>query len=114
MADFAAFIHNTLGKTYGMDPTGNGAEYKRTVHEELRNCVVVRMEDGGLGSALINVAAGDRVCVVRGLKVPLVLRLASDGYSRRVAPAYVHGWMLGEAERLWQTGELLQENFVLR
>lgn len=49
-----------------------------------------------LGIGPCDVQQGDMVCIVRGCRVPLILRL-HDEYYRLVGPAYVSGKM----EAVW-------------
>ncbi|KAH7312664.1 heterokaryon incompatibility protein-domain-containing protein [Stachybotrys elegans] len=55
---------------------------------------------------------GDRICVVYGLDVPLVMRTA-HGRLQLLGEAYVGGIMNGEAIEMVRSGHLTQEHFVV-
>ncbi|CAK7225706.1 hypothetical protein SBRCBS47491_005980 [Sporothrix bragantina] len=84
---------------------------------------------GGMGGLLLMVRstaqAGDMVAVLDGSKVPVVLReldatvFAKDGqkkdgaYYKYVCPAYVHGYMDGQAIAQVADGRLVEQDIVL-
>jgi hypothetical protein len=44
---------------------------------------------------------GDHICILRGAKVPFILRKTGEqGRFRAVGEAYLHRYMLGELEKL--------------
>lgn len=76
------------------------------------------MTESGLYTMVRDGMVGDTIVSVEGAKVPLVLRKqeSHDGvetYSL-VGTAYVHGYMDGEALNLVETGELHEEEILLR
>lgn len=64
------------------------------------------LNNGYMGLARFRCRLNDRVCVVKGCSVPLVLRPRQDGRYLVIGEAYVHGFMNGEAiEKLERSGE---------
>ena len=61
--------------------------------------------NGYIGSGPPDMQTDDRITLVAGVPVPLVLRSQGDGPATftLIGPAYVHGMMRGE---LWKDGEL--------
>jgi hypothetical protein len=55
-----------------------------------------RSEQGRFGWAPDQARPGDRLCVLNGLAVPLILRPIESGSFEVVGDAYVHGVMDGE------------------
>jgi len=72
------------------------------------------------------VEAGDRICVLDGACVPLVLRYAGDTFQGKLAPvgeagfytrvraAYVHGIMDGEVGAQVESGNAMKKRILLR
>ncbi|KAK1751462.1 heterokaryon incompatibility protein-domain-containing protein [Echria macrotheca] len=61
---------------------------------------------------------GDQVCVLRGLDVPVIMRVVKGGGERRcrrilLEEAYVDRLMQGEAMGMMERGELVEEDFVV-
>ncbi|KAI0146927.1 heterokaryon incompatibility protein-domain-containing protein [Xylariaceae sp. FL1272] len=59
--------------------------------------------DGFVGLGPRQMMKGDKVCLLSGLELPIIMRRKKDGY-RVVGEAYVHGIMDGEASRLSDNG----------
>jgi hypothetical protein len=57
---------------------------------------LVLMHKGYIGAVICDVLPGDEVFVLRGCKLPVILRRIEDRY-RLVGAGYVHGIMDGEA-----------------
>jgi hypothetical protein len=53
---------------------------------------------GYMGMSADTLQAGDRIMLISGVAIPMVVRFDCDGSYRLVAPAYIHGIMSGE---LW-------------
>lgn len=74
--------------------------------------------ENGLYTMVRDAMAGDTIVAVEGAKVPLILRKqqSHDGVETYsfVGTAYVHGYMDGEALDLVETGELHEEEILLR
>lgn len=51
---------------------------------------------GHLGLGLVDMLPGDRVVVLFGAELPLVLRRYNEGYYQVIGEAYIHGVMDGE------------------
>jgi hypothetical protein len=57
---------------------------------------------------------GDICCVIRGTKVPYILRKTyGTSHYKLVGEAYIHGFMRGEAIGLVETGELREEEIII-
>jgi len=54
---------------------------------------------GHLGSSFDTIQPGDVIWIIKGVKVPYVLRPTESQSYQLIAPAYVHGVMHGEAVR---------------
>ena len=61
-----------------------------------KKCLFVTQR-GYMGTAPDMIRAGDRIAVVAGMPMPLILRPADDNTLKLVSHAYVHGAMYGEA-----------------
>ena len=70
------------------------------------------LSNGYLGIAAGNVAQGHSVVMVRGSKLPLVLRLRGDCWTLQGA-AYIHGIMHRELMKLWEDVDVLEDEYVL-
>jgi hypothetical protein len=73
--------------------------------------------DGQVGSSRKKIRVGDKVCLLFGGRVLYLLRpKEKDGekFFRFVRPCYVHGFMNGEALKMWQNGGIEPEYFDLR
>ena len=53
-----------------------------------------------LGLAPMLAQKGDHICILRGAKVPFILRTAQQGRFQVVGEAYVDGFMHGQFETL--------------
>jgi hypothetical protein len=49
-----------------------------------------------LGVVPVSALEGDQIWVLRGSRVPFVLRLLANGNYKLIGEAYVHGFMRGE------------------
>ncbi len=56
---------------------------------------------------------GDKICVLFGCSVPVILRKVGDHHIF-IGESYVHGIMDGEAIKQMNDGDLSEEEFVLR
>lgn len=63
-----------------------------------RERIIFITRDGYIGTGPAGIQAGDRIALIAGIPVPLVLRemAAASGRFVVVGPAYVEGYMLGE------------------
>ena len=70
---------------------------------------------GYMGMVPAHSQKGDRVCVLFGADVPLVLRQASDTSHRLtlIGTAYINGIMRGEVIAKLNEGEVIQQTFSL-
>ncbi|RDW59446.1 hypothetical protein BP6252_12533 [Coleophoma cylindrospora] len=71
---------------------------------------------GYFGLASIDAKPGDKVCVIIGMKVPVIIRNFKDGQNEGfilISDAYFHGWMDGEAIERFESGHLKKEELVL-
>ncbi|KAF4980911.1 hypothetical protein FZEAL_3196 [Fusarium zealandicum] len=67
--------------------------------------------DNAFGSLQDQKCVGDMVCIVYGCSTPLVVRRV-EGKYHVLGEAYVEGMMDGEAIRLQQRGELVEEELI--
>lgn len=83
------------------DGRRNELEYlQRTLlHKESRDSTMFNTDSGNIGICPRNMQRGDVVAIVRGCRVPVLLREQGQ-YFRLVGPAYVSGIMQGEAGSL--------------
>jgi hypothetical protein len=58
-----------------------------------------------MGLALADVQKGDLICILFGCSIPVALRRVEDYYIF-IGAAYFHGWMEGDAVKLYQEGKL--------
>ena len=73
---------------------------------------IITTEKGYVGRAPRWVQRGDKVCILLGSSLPVLLRPVDDHY-RLVGPCYIHGIMFGEAMGLLDKGEVEMEDFAL-
>lgn len=69
---------------------------------------------GYIGLAPSCTLAGDRICVLHGFHVPVILRPRADHSYTFVGDAYVHALMDGEAVAPRQATKFEEEEFVIR
>lgn len=76
----------------------NELEYlQRTLlHGDSRDTTMFNTSSGSIGICPRNIRRGDAVAIIRGCRVPVILR-KQEQYFRLVGPAYVSGIMQGEA-----------------
>jgi hypothetical protein len=91
---------------------------KLGINDIIRHWRFATTEGGFYCMIPADAAEGDRVVIMDGAKVPLVLRStgeSSDGIAtfRFVGTAYVHGFMDGPAQSWVQEGKLRKESFIL-
>ena len=71
---------------------------------------LVLTQKGYIGAVICDVHPGDEVCILRGCKLPVILRRVGERY-RLVGGGYVHGIMDGEtieeAEREKRSAETI-------
>ncbi|KAM0334497.1 hypothetical protein ACHAQA_001526 [Verticillium albo-atrum] len=73
-----------------------------------------RTERGYLGLGSKDLRAGDRLCVLLGGALPLLLRESDQhGGFQYIGGAYVHGIMEGEVVESWKKGEIGVQEFDL-
>jgi hypothetical protein len=80
---------------------------------DLRSCRFRRFfisHNKYMGLAPVDIQKGDLICILFGCRVPVVLRRVEDHYIF-IGPAYFHGWMNGEAVKLYQEGKLPPQDF---
>lgn len=70
--------------------------YRTKSHEGSQGSTIFSTVDGYIGIGRYPLEQGDVVAIVRGCRMPLVLR-QQDDYFRLVGPSYVSGIMQGEA-----------------
>lgn len=78
----------------------HGTEANRFVDQlnhYLRGKSVIKTREGYIGLAPQEALPGDRVCILLGCDVPLLLRPAQNHRFQVVGQCYVHGLMYGEA-----------------
>ena len=68
---------------------------------------------GYIGVALIEAKKGDRVCVLLGCNVPLVVRLEGEHYLVG-GDTYIYGMMNGEVVQYARGGKLKYEDLMFR
>ena len=76
---------------------------------------LIRAMSGRIGLAPPRTRPGDRVVVLFGCSSPLLLEHCAErpGHFRIRGEAYMHGFMFGEAIKLWQRGRLEQQTYHL-
>lgn len=79
-----------------MSIEGEGAAFKHAISPVLPFRRLYRTAKGYLGLGPASVGSGDRVYLLRGAKVPFVLRDAGGGKFELMGETYVHGFMHGE------------------
>ena len=72
---------------------------------------LITTEKGLVGMAPDWVQREDRVCILLGSSLPVLLRPAGDHYIL-VGPCYIHGIMFGEAMSPLDEGKVQLENFA--
>jgi hypothetical protein len=73
---------------------------------------IFRTTKGHIGLGPRTMKEGDICIVAWGAVYPMILR-SCDGYFELVGPALVYGFMDGEAEKLCQTGSVLEQGFEI-
>jgi Heterokaryon incompatibility protein (HET) len=75
---------------------------------------LITTNEGYLGMAPYRVRKGDKICVLLGCNIPLVLRQRKDESSYEViGECYLHGFMNGEALQELDSGKFEIEDFQL-
>ena len=69
-------------------------------------------EKGYIGLVPIDCRSGDRICVLSGCSIPVILRQKGD-YHILIGECYVHGIMDGQAIQQLREGKYIVENFKL-
>ncbi|KAI0377121.1 HET-domain-containing protein [Hypomontagnella monticulosa] len=81
-----------------------------TVCSRLSEWAFLFLETGHIGRSYYNCREGDKIALLAGSTVPLVLREVGHNRYQFVSPAYIHGIMKGE---LWPTVEEGVEDIIL-
>jgi hypothetical protein len=87
--------------------------YKNNRHLKLQECRLRRFfisHNMYMGLAPDDARYGDLICILFGCSLPVVLRQVGDHYIF-IGAAYFHGWMKGEAVKLYQEGKLPLQDF---
>jgi hypothetical protein len=84
----------------------------RRQFDQLYLRVLVTTKNGYLGVAPLHVQQGDRVCVLLGCSMPVVLRPRGDGCIL-IGESYIHGVMDGEAMEWLDAGKCKLETITL-
>ncbi|PMD22513.1 HET-domain-containing protein [Hyaloscypha hepaticicola] len=95
------------------------AEFLRRVQEVIWNRHMIRTKGGRLGLVRDDVRPGDKVCILYGCSVPVIIRqvaaqLRYRDYYRFLGESYVHGVMNGEAIAVQNRDELPLCTFEFR
>ncbi|OIW23037.1 hypothetical protein CONLIGDRAFT_146567 [Coniochaeta ligniaria NRRL 30616] len=75
---------------------GEAAAFKHAISPVLPSRRLFRTAKGYLGHGPASIEPGDRVYLLRGAKVPFVLRGGEEGKFELMGETYVHGFMDGE------------------
>ena len=84
------------------------------VEYKTRGRTVIVSDSRFLALAPKTTRAGDRIFIIYGLEVPLILRPQGDGTHTVVGVGYVHSVMYGEALSGLENGTFRNESVVLR
>lgn len=68
--------------------------------------------NGSMGLVPIDAKVGDCVCIVFGCPLPLIMRPVADQYIF-IGESYVHGYMDGQAMKMYEEGELEAKSFEI-
>jgi len=79
------------------DLTSAAESYFDSVIETIDRRSFLTTEYGHIGLGPLEAQVNDRICIILGCPVPLVLRPYMNGQYRIVGSSYVHGFMNGEA-----------------
>jgi hypothetical protein len=89
-------IVNVLaGVLYNMDEAGSS--FYAQVQETLTKSHLFHTPNGYMGVTQHQAQEGDKICVIVGCKVPLLLRPTENGCYKLIGPCYVCGVMYGDA-----------------
>lgn len=80
-----------------------------TVHKD--RCLYTT-EKGLLGQGRDLTQAGDQIVIFFGGKMPFILR-PINGLWRLVGPAWMYGFMMGEAVEGWKQGKYATKDFII-
>jgi hypothetical protein len=88
------------------------SRFKDTTESMARRLITTNK--GHIGMAPCRVRKGDRICVLFGCSIPMILRQRGDGSSYEViGECYLHGFMNGEALEGLDNGRFTVEAFQL-
>ena len=82
-------------QNFGRD--SRGGLYLRNAWRRIAGKTFVRCERGHIGIAPPATKATDKVCVLLGCRVPMILRPLVSGHYRLIGEGFVHGFSKGEA-----------------
>ncbi|KAK5947994.1 hypothetical protein OHC33_010978 [Knufia fluminis] len=88
---------------------GGTGTIQKWIFEFTRGRTIFFTEEGCLGSGMDAVEAGDQIMLIRGLNIPMIVRLSEHGFMRFVGPAYMVGCMQGE---LWPADENVLSEYI--
>lgn len=117
LAQGAAYLTMAMGQTQRVSPaiyelaaSGDHSKWSRAANGATKRRKFARTENGYyvLGPKVLE--KGDIVCVLFGGKAPFCLRPQHQGYVL-VGECYMHGYKDGEAMKMLEQGELLEQAF---
>jgi hypothetical protein len=84
-----------------------------TLYENAQDRSIFVTEKGYIGIGMLEVMAGDEICVLPGCNVPLILRKTENSHQM-VSDSYVYGMMKGEMIQEVRDGRLRFENLRIQ
>ena len=119
---FAAFQTYLRVSEQGMNYNDHLSSAQKDHNEAFYNAVTkacwgrkfFNTSEGRIGVGPGNIQTGDKICVFRTCRMPLIFRKEPlNGFYETLGPAYVHGLMDGEALEMEKQGVVEEEQFEI-